>query len=313
MRFADPIIDHDRAAGRRPPLPGVANYSAVEYTKHPHGCPPTAAGLALKTYVDSMKDKKLKPEDIPGDYILNLQHKEPKTLADNHNLIGAQIYGKMYKDLYSRERFCTSNTEAANRWLPGRLFTGPILEQLFDDNIGIDDSDRTTTIRGSVIGKDRVDLLMRAQGSASGQVSGQVISGTSISGKGKPPAQFQDEYIRIVHEDEELHLDAEEAGRIPIIRFRGASDLFKKITYLRFTRTNWVNLAKTPNANEGTIVYEDFEKVADLMELKLDHEFRAEGRSLIAKRDQVRAHAEEAREARRRAKEEDHRRVVGVV
>ena len=97
--------------------------------------------------------------------------------------------------------------------------------------------------------------------------------------KGKPPDSLRDHYVRIMHEDDAKGLGPRDERGFLIIRFSGTNHLTKP-TYLRWTRPVWITLKRTPLHEQGRVITEDFDKLADVWDLGPNHAFRAEGRRL---------------------------------
>ena len=207
--------------------------------------------------------------------IKNIPYEGLMNLARTLSIFNAHVFGKLFDERYKGAKFSGSRVEVMKHLSPGVVFTAPTIEPLCDDNIGIHDLNRISSISGPWITKMRTNIVIQVK-----NLDVEILSVTSFSNQGKPPKALQKEVARITHQNDAT--DPPGAEGFPVIRFNGIDHL-TKVSFVQFTQTSWTNLKRIPFAKEGCLMGGSFDVLADLLELSSKHVFRARGSRL--KRD----------------------------
>lgn len=219
-----------------------------------------------------MKTGKVRPKDIPGNMISNMNPAQIDIAARNASVHLAHLHAKQYEELFSGDKWCKSLEKKMKLIEPGVIFQAPVVEILGNRGIGIDQDCRASHANGSTINKIRTLIAIRTIGK-----DVEVVPTTGFSIYGKSPYTERHEYVRLAHQS--TFTDPEGARGLPVVHYGGNNHL-TKTTFFRTTRTMWISLDSVPVAKEGQIIAEDFHRAAALLHLPQEHEFSKKGNEL---------------------------------
>ncbi|KAK3681938.1 hypothetical protein LTR37_020734 [Vermiconidia calcicola] len=187
--LADTYLDADILSGRRDAIQSrVAPKRGAEYLK-PADEQPTEISNKLRKFTIFLASADIHARDIDGIFLDSIGDEQTMKAAKNLNTVANQIYGRAYEIRY--RGYNTELSSVLSKCHPGVLFTSPVIEQLIDDDIKIDDPVRFYSDRASGIAKDRFLLILKKW-----KDDVLVTSATGFGDSGKPPRDIKREVFQ---------------------------------------------------------------------------------------------------------------------
>ncbi|KAI6842002.1 hypothetical protein KC340_g2149 [Hortaea werneckii] len=191
--FADPYL----ASASTPESRDTLN--RAEYFPAPSGSKEAETEAVIERALRRLASSDLKPAEIPGRFIRSCTAEQQQYLCRNLNALTAHASAAVHHQQYGS--FDSANNVVENTTTPiGTLGLGPIMENMCDLAIGVQDIDRTNSTHGPVIGDRRPLILMNNEGGTLQVASITSFGGAVGNGRRAPPRGKEKEYALLVDE-----------------------------------------------------------------------------------------------------------------
>lgn len=257
--FADPYTRLDRGVkasyafwSRRQPR--------FEFTWEKRNLPATPMSTAIVAVINAVKNAKISPRDFPTLMVELLDEGETGNLATFVNVLGAFVYGKLYREQYCDPQDLQTIEDRWKKATIGLVCSGPVTTQMLDQSKPIDDRTRSNGPQGSSSQKRRFFLMTDVDGD-----DVEIAFVTGFSSKEAPPHSRMYQYVYLTQDikDQVPRVD------VIVVKFSGNKCL-TKLSYLQVARRMWVGLAQLPYKVEGEMLLDCYEPLADKMKLPPD-------------------------------------------
>ncbi|KAI7554418.1 hypothetical protein KC331_g567 [Hortaea werneckii] len=178
--FADPYLASESTPEGRDTL------RRAEYFPAPSGSKEAETEAGIERALRLLTSRELRPAEIPGRFIRSCTPEEQQNLCRNLNAINAHASAAVHIQKYGS--FDRANNIAENTTTPiGTFGVGPIIENMCDLAIGVQDTDRTSSTHGPVIGDRRPLILMNNEGGTLQVAAITSFGGADGNGRRAPP------------------------------------------------------------------------------------------------------------------------------
>ncbi|KAI7155098.1 hypothetical protein KC349_g7221 [Hortaea werneckii] len=223
--FADPYLASESTPEGRDTLRRAGYFPA------PSGSKEAEIEAEIERTLRLLASRDLTPAEIPGRFIRSCTPEEQQYLCRNLNAINAHASAAVHIQKYGS--FERANNIAVNTTTPiGTFGVGPIMENMCDLAIGVQDTDRTSSTHGPVIGDRRPLILMNNEGGTLQVAAITSFGGADGIGRRAPPRDKEKEYALLV---DELASDPKPS---PGVRILGCSEAMLK------PQGSWVRLSR---------------------------------------------------------------------
>ncbi|KAI7368519.1 hypothetical protein KC354_g2609 [Hortaea werneckii] len=266
--FADPYLASESTPEGRDTL------RRAEYFPAPSGSKEAETEAGIERALRLLTSRELRPAEIPGRFIRSCTPEEQQYLCRNLNAINAHASAAVHIQKYGS--FDRANNIAGNTTTPiGTFGVGPIMENMCDLAIGVEDTDRKSSTHGPVIGDRRPLILMNNEGGTLQVAAITSFGGADGNGRRAPPRVKEKEYALLV---DELASDPKPS---PGVRMLGCSGAMLK------PQGSWVRLSRFHELPEwapiewssGRISIDAHAMLADAFNLASGHILREIGES----------------------------------
>ncbi|KAI6860703.1 hypothetical protein KC343_g363 [Hortaea werneckii] len=266
--FADPYLASESTPEGRDTL------RRAEYFPAPKGSKEAETEAAIERALRLLASSDLTPSEIPGRFILSCTAEEQQHLCRNLNALTAHASAAVHHQQYGS--FDNANNIAENTATPiGTFGLGPIMENMCDLAIGVQDTDRANSIHGPVVGDRRPLILMNNEEGTLQVASITSFGGADGNGRGIPPPGKEKEYALLV---DELASDPESSPGVRILGCSGAT-LKPQGSWVRLSRFHELPEWAPIEWSSGKISIAAHDVLADAFNFATRHPLRQDGES----------------------------------
>ncbi|KAK4549460.1 hypothetical protein LTR36_006457 [Oleoguttula mirabilis] len=266
-KFADPYVLSENTAEGRDML------QRDEFKPAPQGSQEQVTEQQVTAFIHYLASTKLKPAEIPGHVIRQLEIQQLRQLSENLTILGSRPMGALVVQNYGElDKVANARNNTAVKM--SAFGKGAIVENLFDLGIGVDDTDRFNSVHGPGIGDCRHIVLIDRVGGNMHVAAVTAFGGADNNGAGRPPVGQEDEYALLL--DEMDTTTAVPPGITMVIRCSHVLLTMPTSSYVRLSKTFelpiWTSVKWSGHADIG-----GHKTLADAFRYGESHKLRVEG------------------------------------